>query len=334
MKKRKYLCWLLALAFLLSGCAAAQAEDTGSSQESTTQEDTVPTTVSVSQMFSDSDLEVGYDDLTSAHITLSGTTAAAGHGISDKDSVRIASGSYTITSGKDGIHAENTDDTTLGFLYIEDGTFSIHAQGDGLRAGVYLQIEGGDFFVTTGDGSASVTLETDSMGFGPGSFGAPADSTTEEDTVSQKGVKADCTLTISGGSFQIDTVDDAIHANEDSLIAGGEFNLRTGDDGIHTDTALTIQDGTFTIPYCYEGIEGLSITIDGGTYHITSADDGLNAAGGTDSSGFGGRMPGQEGFGGSSDSFIVINGGEFVVVSTGDCIDSNGSLTINGGTID
>ena len=473
MKKRKYLCWLLALAFLLSGCAAAQAEDTKGSQEDTTQEDTVPTTVSVSQMFSDSDLEVGYDDLTSAHITLSGTTAtcdsdavqisgsqiilteegtyilsgsledgmvivdgedsakvhlvldnvqigssasaaiyvrsadkvfittapdsrntlsnggeyvaiddnnidsvifskadltlngsgtltisaaaghgivskddlvlsggtyeitAASHGISGKDSVRIASGSYTITSGKDGIHAENADDTTLGFLYIEDGTFTIHAQGDGLSAGVYLQIEGGDFSVTTGEGSASVTLETDSMGGGPGSFGAPADSTTEEDdTVSQKGVKADGTLTISGGSFQIDTVDDAIHANEDLLITGGEFHLSTGDDGIHTDTALTIQDGTFTIPYCYEGIEGLSITIDGGTYDITSADDGLNAAGGADSSGFGGRMPGQEGFGGSSDSFIVINGGEFVIVSTGDCIDSNGSLTINGGTVD
>lgn len=473
MKKRKYLCWLLALAFLLSGCAAAQAEDTKGSQEDTTQEDTVPTTVSVSQMFSDSDLEVGYDDLTSAHITLSGTTAtcdsdavqisgsqiilteegtyilsgtledgmvivdaedsakvqlvldnvqigsstsaaiyvrsadkvfittapdsqntlsnggeyvaiddnnidsvifskadltlngsgtltisaaaghgivskddlvlsggtyeitAASHGISGKDSVRIASGSYTITSGKDGIHAENADDTTLGFLYIEDGTFTIHAQGDGLSAGVYLQIEGGDFSVTTGEGSASVTLETDSMGGGPGSFGAPADSTTEEDdTVSQKGVKADGTLTISGGSFQIDTVDDAIHANEDLLITGGEFHLSTGDDGIHTDTALTIQDGTFTIPYCYEGIEGLSITIDGGTYDITSADDGLNAAGGADSSGFGGRMPGQEGFGGSSDSFIVINGGEFVIVSTGDCIDSNGSLTINGGAVD
>lgn len=473
MKKRKYLCWLLALAFLLSGCAAAQAEDTKGSQEDTTQEDTVPTTVSVSQMFSDSDLEVGYDDLTSAHITLSGTTAtcdsdavqisgsqiilteegtyilsgtledgmvivdaedsakvqlvldnvqigsstsaaiyvrsadkvfittapdsqntlsnggeyvviddnnidsvifskadstlngsgtltisaaaghgivskddlvlsggtyeitAASHGISGKDNVRIASGSYTITSGKDGIHAENADDTTLGFLYIEDGTFTIHAQGDGLSAGVYLQIEGGDFSVTTGEGSASVTLETDSMGGGPGSFGAPTDSTTEEDdTVSQKGVKTDGTLTISGGSFQIDTVDDAIHANEGLLITGGEFHLSTGDDGIHTDTALTIQDGTFTIPYCYEGIEGLSITIDGGTYDITSADDGLNAACGADSSGFGGRMPGQEGFGGSSDSFIVLDGGEFVIVSTGDCIDSNGSLTINGGAVD
>ena len=473
MKKRKYLCWLLGLALLLSGCNSSQTEASTSAQTDAAQGDTVPTTVSLSQMFSDSDLEIGYDDVTSAHITLSGTTAAcdsdavqisgsqitlteegtyilsgsledgmvivdgedsakvqlvldnaqigcstsaaiyvrnadkvfittapdsqntlsnsgeyvaiddnnidsvifskadltlngsgtltisaaaghgivskddlvlsggtyeitaASHGISGKDSVRIASGNYTITSGKDGIHAENADDTTLGFLYIEDGTFTIHAQGDGLSAGVYLQIEEGDFTITTGDGSATVTLDTGSTDSGPGFFGAPTNSTTEEaDTVSQKGVKADGTLTISGGSFQIDTVDDAIHANGDLLIAGGEFHLSTGDDGIHSDTALTIQDGTFSIPYCYEGIEGLSITIDGGSYNITSADDGLNAAGGADSSGFGGRMPGQEGFGRSSDSFIVINGGEFVIVSSGDCIDSNGSLTINGGTID
>ena len=392
MKKRKCLCWLLGLALLLSGCGSSQTENATNTQTDAAQGDTVPTTVSLSQMFSDSDLEIGYDDVNSAHITLSGTTAAcdsdaaqisgsqitlteegtyilsgsledgmvivdgedsakvqlvldnvqigcstsaASHGISGKDSVRIASGSYTITSGKDGIHAENADDTTLGFLYIEDGTFTIHAQGDGLSAGVYLQIEEGDFTVTTGDGGATVTLDKGSTDSGPGFFGAPTDSTTEEaDTVSQKGVKADGTLTISGGSFQIDTVDDAIHANGDLLIAGGEFNLSTGDDGIHSDTALTIQDGTFSIPYCYEGIEGLSITIDAGTYNITSADDGLNAAGGADSSGFGGRMPGQEGFGRSSDSFIVINGGEFVIVSSGDCIDSNGSLTINGGTID
>lgn len=280
----------------------------------------------------------GHGIVSKDDLVLSGGTyeiTAASHGISGKDSVRIASGNYTITSGKDGIHAENADDTTLGFLYIEDGTFTIHAQRDGLSAGVYLQTEEGDFTITTGGGSATVTLDTGSTDSGPGFFGAPTNSTTEEaDTVSQKGVKADGTLTISGGSFQIDTVDDAIHANGDLLIAGGEFNLSTGDDGIHSDTALTIQNGTFSIPYCYEGIEGLSITIDGGSYIITSADDGLNAAGGADSSGFGGRMPGQEGFGGSSDSFIVINGGEFVIVSSGDCIDSNGSLTINGGTID
>lgn len=62
-------------------------------------------------------------------------------------------------------------------------------------------------------------------------------------------------------------------------------------------------------------------------------DDGINAAGGADSSGFGGARSGQEQFAASSNSFIIINGGSFAIVSTGDCIDSNGSLTINGGTL-
>ena len=71
--------------------------------------------------------------------------------------------------------------------------------------------------------------------------------------------------------------------------SSGEFTLSSGDDAVHSDGAVSIADGTFTIPYCYEGIEGASITIDGGTFDITSCDDGLNAAGGADSSGFGGR---------------------------------------------
>lgn len=67
---------------------------------------------------------------------------AASHGLSGKDSVRIAYGDYTITSGKDGIHAENADDTSLGFLYVAGGTFDITAGGDGMSAGAYLQVDG------------------------------------------------------------------------------------------------------------------------------------------------------------------------------------------------
>ena len=76
------------------------------------------------------------------------------------------------------------------------------------------------------------------------------------------------------------------------------------------------------------------MTIDDGSFDITSVDDGINAAGGTDSSGFGGGRPGQDMFSGSSDSFITINGGVFSIVSRGDCVDSNGALTITGGTLD
>lgn len=66
---------------------------------------------------------------------------------------------------------------------------------------------------------------------------------------------------------------------------------------------------------------------------MRTGDDGINSSGGADSSGFGGARPGQEQFASSSDSFITISGGDFVIVSTGDCIDSNGALTIDGGTL-
>lgn len=279
---------------------------------------------------------VSKDDL----ILTSGTynITAASHGLSGKDSVRIANGTYTITSGKDGIHAENTDDTSLGFLYISDGNFIITADGDCISASAYLQIEDGSFTITTGEGSASVTMTAGTMDFGQqGRFQnqtTTTTNTTEDDSVSQKGIKSDGTITITGGTFVTDTVDDSIHSNSDILITSGQFELRTGDDAIHSDTAVTIQNGDFTIAYCYEGIEGQSVTIDGGTFDITSVDDGINAGGGTDSSGFGGARPGQEQFTSSSDSFITINGGDFVIISTGDCVDSNGTLTINSGTLD
>lgn len=276
---------------------------------------------------------VSKDDL----IFTSGTynITAENHGISAKDSVRIANGNYTIVSGKDGIHAENTEDTSLGFLYVSGGTFEITADGDGVSASAYLQLEAGEFTITTGEGSSSVTMPTDTMNFGqrPGTQTENA-TTEEENTVSQKGLKADGTIIIRDGSIIADTVDDSIHAGGNITVSGGEFELQSGDDAMHSDAAVVIENGTCKIAYCYEGIEGLSVTIKDGSFHITSVDDGINSAGGVDNSGLRGRGPEQDQISASSDSYITISGGDFVIVSTGDCIDSNGALTINGGTLD
>ena len=268
---------------------------------------------------------------------------AASHGLDGKDSVAIAGGTFAITAGKDGIHAENSDDVSLGTLYIAGGSFTIAAQGDAVSAQGALQIDGGTFDLTTGEGSESVDMTSgDSVMPGAGGpwggedpAGGTAATETEEESVSQKGIKGENTFVINGGAFTVDSADDCLHAGGAMTLAAGEFTLSSGDDAIHCDDALTILSGSFTIPYCYEGVEGLSITIEDGAFAITSTDDGLNAAGGADSSGFGGfgGRP-QDTFAADSDSFITISGGTFTVVSTGDCIDSNGPLTVNGGTLD
>lgn len=59
-----------------------------------------------------------------------------------------------------------------------------------------------------------------------------------------------------------------------------------------------------------------NVTVSGGTIDIVSNDDGLNAAGGADQSGFGGRGP--DSFGGSSDCSITISGGMIRIDASGD----------------
>ena len=145
------------------------------------------------------------------------------------------------------------------------------------------------------------------------------------------GVVSKDELTINGGTFTVDSVDDCLHSGGALAVTGGTFTLSSGDDAIHSDDAVTIRAGEFSIPYCYEGVEGLSVTVEGAAFDVTAHDDGFNAAGGADSSGFGGR---DEPFAASEDSFITVNGGTITVVSDGDCLDSNGDLTVNGGTLD
>ena len=202
---------------------------------------------------------------------------AASHGLSGKDSVRIASGSYTIVSGKDGIHAENADDTSLGFVYLADGTFDITSDGDGISAGNWLQADGGVYTVKAGGGSENVQKSDGEWQFGPGQQTESTD-TTEEDTVSMKAIKAAGELILKGGKYSLDSADDTIHSNANITISDGEFTLASGDDGIHADSATTISGGTIDITESYEGLEGLSIDITGGETYVSGPTNDGNSA--------------------------------------------------------
>ena len=68
---------------------------------------------------------------------------AASKCIDANDSIRIAGGTFTLAAGTDALHAENSDDSSLGYIYIGGGTFAIRAGDDGIHAGSVLQIDGG-----------------------------------------------------------------------------------------------------------------------------------------------------------------------------------------------
>ena len=154
----------------------------------------------------------------------------------------------------------------------------------------------------------------------------------DEGGTSTKGIKSGTSLTISGGTFYLDTLDDAIHSNGTVAITGGSYEISTGDDGIHGDLELTVEDGNIQILQSYEGLEANQITISGGQISVVSSDDGINASGGPSGRGMGGAAET------SSDGVtempnIYILGGEITVDAGGDGVDSNGNLYVEGGTL-
>lgn len=258
---------------------------------------------------------------------------AAAHALDANDSIRISGVTLQATAGKDGLHAENSEDTAKGFIYLASGSLQLNVDGDGVDASAFLQLEGGEVNVVAGGGVAASGASD----------------------VSKKGLKATASILINGGRFVLDCADDAVHANTSIAMNGGEFEISTGDDGFHADETLAVTAGKIRITKSYEGLEALDISVSGGEISLVATDDGLNAAGGTDQSGFGGFGGGKDQFGrpggggrpdmgggnpgmgggmsSASDGSILISGGSLYVQASGDGLDANGTLSITGGHV-
>lgn len=281
---------------------------------------------------------VSKDDLkiTNGNITV----ISVGSAVCGKDSVRIADGTIDITSGGDGIKSTNTEKNDKGYVYIGGGKITITSDNDGIQAETDLICENTNITLTTGGGNenSSKTHSDNFGGFGGwGRWGGWGDqdsttTNTEEDSTSAKGLKAGGDITVAGSVITADSADDTVHSNSNITINSGTLTLTSGDDGIHADTSATINGGTITITKSYEGVEGSNITVNGGEIDVTSSDDGFNAAGGRDGSSMGGRM-GQNSFTANSDIFLKFTGGTVKVNASGDGLDSNNTLIIEGGTI-
>lgn len=228
-------------------------------------------------------------------------------GIMGRNMVAVKVANITIESGGDGIKSTNDEDIDKGFVVIEGGTFDISSESDAIHAITSMLITDGKFAISTGNGSITQSS-------------------------SAKGLKATSNIAIDGGTFVIESSDDAIHSNNSIIISDCDMTIRSGDDGIHSDSSIDINSGTISITKSYEGIESEIITISGGDIDIVASDDGINVAGGNDSSSMNGR-PGENSFSSSGNSKLTINGGDIFVNARGDGLDANGSIYMTNGTI-
>ena len=296
------------------------------------------------------------------------TVESASHGLDANDSVRVMAANLSIDAGKDAIHAENSDDASLGFVYLASGKITGEAEGDGISAGAYFQMQDGEIDLLVGGGNENGEKASSDyfggfmgggkggrpdgmggMGGGRGGMGgyaptaAISSTSSDESSTSMKGIKAVSGLLIAGGDIKIDSADDAVHSDASLIIGGGNFTLASGDDAIHAEETLTVTAGKISISTSYEGLEALHVDVQGGEIQLTATDDGLNAAGGADQSGmtggrdgaFGGGMGGgpggMGGMGSGSNGSIKISGGTLYINSSGDGLDANGTLEISGG---
>lgn len=336
--KRIAIPLLLSLSLLLSGCQNTDTGSNGGDSASTGAESVA--VIDTAALFSDRDLDGSYDESAAVHIQLEGETAVCDSDAVSIDGSRITlldEGTYLVsgalTDGQIVVDAGDTDKVQIvlasASLTCADSAAIYSKSADK----VFLTLaEGTENTLTNGGSYTAIDKNNiDSVVFSKTDLTLNGSGSLTIDAQAGHGVVSKDELTINGGTFTVDSVDDCLHSGGALAVTGGTFTLSSGDDAIHSDDAVTIRAGEFSIPYCYEGVEGLSVTVEGEAFDVTAHDDGFNAAGGADSSGFGGM---DEPFAASEDSFITVNGGTITVVSDGDCLDSNGDLTVNGGTLD
>jgi hypothetical protein len=231
------------------------------------------------------------------------TTGEASRGISCDGNIIIQSGMVSIVSSGDGdtyTNSQGDDDAYHGACIKVDGDFTMnHGEVSVFNSGSGGKGVSCDGNITFGDGISQPEMEVVTIG-------------------------ARITITPGGGGGGGNNGDydeaKAINADASVIINSGILNISSSDDGIKAGESITFNNGVVIISESEEGVEAPNITVNDGEVRIYAGDDGFNATYGN-----GGEQ--------NDGSQLTINGGYcYVNSSGGDAIDSNGDLTVTGGT--
>lgn len=253
-----------------------------------------------------------------------------------EDVVRIILDNASISSSTGS--AIQVDESNETLLYLEDGTSnsvsdaSIYADTaeDAANAAIYSMAD----LTIAGEGSLDVKGNyQDGIVSKDGLVIASGQLTV---TSADDGIKGKDYVALLGGHVEITATGDGIKSTNDTDADrgwlhqyGGQLNVSAGDDGIKAEQLLTLSGGAATVANSNEGLEAPTINLSGATVNVTASDDGVNATAGSSENaaqGGGGAMDA------SQDAHLNISGGKVTISAEGDGLDSNGDISITGGT--
>ena len=327
MKTQKMAISFLLTAGLLSGCAVPAAGQVASAVQtvSTTAASAVnyegtKITFTNSAITADSNdgLEIDGTNLTitkSGTYLLSGTCANGsvkvkkgttgvtlvlqGLSLTCEDTAPLVCGKSTEVTIVAGANTENT---------LADTESNNEENGNTQAENAVIKCKDGSQVILCGTGSLTIQANAKN--------GIHSGATTQEE--------GEASLTIRELTLNIGAANDAVNAEAALNVESGNLSISAGDDALHCDNTLSIgadntQGPTIAISDCNEGLEGATVNVFSGEVNIVSTDDCINAAN-PDLSGF--------------DYQLNISGGSVTAYTrTGDGFDSNGDITISGGTV-
>ena len=341
--KNKMSIWLAAMAMSMSivGCSNAKTATTAAATTAqSTEAVATNTSAKTTASYSEEDLNTSYSDSDTKIELSSGNAKITGEGASytDGNIVITKAGTYVFSGDFNGqIITEVGDEDLVHIVFngvnITNTTSSVINAATGRKI-VLTLVDGTTNTITDGttynyaegedEPDATLFVKQDLTINGNGTLNISSNYATA--------LKAKDNLIILGGKLNIESVGKAIKGTDSVTIENADITINVEDDGITTDGALVINSGTIKMEKVGEGLEAVTIDINGGTIDIMASDDGINARGLIDDSA---TDEEKEAYGeeNQADTYFRITAGTVNVTAGGDGIDSNGQVYIEGGTL-
>ncbi|EGG82927.1 hypothetical protein HMPREF9477_01088 [Lachnospiraceae bacterium 2_1_46FAA] len=353
MRKRTiFLTVFLAGTLIVSGCGNknSNSENTDTAKTSTTQN------IDIANMFSDRDMETGYDEEKSVNIKLAdnGTT-------SDSDTVKISDNIVTIT--EEGTYVL-TGALTDGMVIVEvKDTEKVQLVLNGVEitnetsAAIYVRSADKVFITTTenaenvlengGEYTAIDDNNIDAVIFSKADLTLNGTGSLMVNAEAGHGIVSKDDLVLTSGTYEIQSASHGLSGKDSVRVANGTYTITSEKDGIHAENAdddslgfVYLAEGNFEIVAKGDGISaGNWLQSDGGTYTIIAGDGSENVQKNGQKWEFGPRgeqentaeenSVSMKGIKAAGD--LTVTAGKYDLNTADDSIHSNANTTISGG---